>query len=276
MTHVNICADRLLGDRVNLSATLPQRNTITPKVLLRVPGVFYASRLPLSCANPMSEEKKALSNMRTKNWAVTMWLTEGRSVETLNELAQAMPNSWALQGQIEQGTDSDDKLHAQLMLNTEFTRGTRIAKFFPNCHISEARNKFALKEYVHKDRTRVGEFKSVENRSPQWSVVCDKFFDYLVAQELPPRVDEHDENVKYHLWDKFIGLSIREGMRVDIIGVNPQYRSCINKYWSDYLWCAFARKASVDKTTDRQNDKEDVVAGGGVLSVKISKIVSPP
>jgi len=224
----------------------------------------------------MIQEKKDLSEMRTTKWSVTLWLTEGRSVETLHQLAQAMPNHWALEGQIEQGLDSQDRLHAQLFLKTEFTRGTRIAKFFPSCHISEARNPFALKAYVHKEATRVAEFKSVENRSPQWSVVCDRFFDYLVALPLPPIIMERDEEVKYSLWDRFIGLSIEEGMRVDIIGVNPQYRSCINKYWANYMRCAFVRKASVDKTTDRQNDETDVVAGGGILHVQIPRIVNPP
>lgn len=213
--------------------------------------------------------------MKTNAWAITYWLTEGRSVDTLNELVQAMPNNWAMEGQIEQGHDSDDRLHAQLLLKTEQTRGTRIAKFFPNCHISEAKNRFALKSYVHKEDTRVDVFKSVENRSPQWSVVCDKFFDYLVANPMgSPPILEKDEEVKYVWWDRFIGLSIEEGMRVELIGVNPQYRSCINKYWANFYRQARTRAdPSIDKKTDRQTD---VVEGGGVLRVQIPRIVRPP
>jgi len=169
---------------------------------------------------------KKLCDMKTSKWCITYWLTEGRTVQDLDALVQAMPTDWHLEGQIEQGTDSQDKLHAQLFLKTPQTRGTRIAKFFPHCYIDEARNPFALVKYVHKEETRVAEFKTVENRSPQWSVVCDKFFDYLVANQ-PQSCYQTEDMVRLNLWDEFIKISIMEGMRVDVIGVNPQYRCCI-------------------------------------------------
>lgn len=204
-----------------------------------------------------------------------MWMTEGRTTETLDSLVQAMPNDWALEGQIEQGTDSQDKLHAQLYLRTPQCRGTRIAKFFPNCYIDEARNPFALKNYVHKQETRVAEFKTVENRSPQWSVVCDKFFDWMVA-ERPHAIYEKSDEDRYKLWDEFIGLSIREGMRVDIIGVNPQYRSCISRYWDAYWYCADQRTMSsstpIDKKTDRQS-LPDPVAPPPILKKCLSALI---
>lgn len=200
--------------------------------------------------------------MKTGRWCITMWLTEGRTTETLDALTQAMPNNWAVEGQIEQGVDSQEKLHAQLYLKTPQCRGSRVAKFFPNCYIDEARNPFALKNYVHKEETRVAEFKTIENRSPQWSVVCDKFYDWLVVNQ-PARVYEQDDERKLKLWDEFIGLSIREGMRIDVIGVNPQYRSCIIRYWDAYVHCAEQRTMSstpsIDEKTDRQT-LEKVVA----------------
>jgi len=178
----------------------------------------------------MTEGKKqSIHAMRTTRWSITYWLTEGRTQETLETLVQAMPGDWALEGQIEKGTDSEGKLHAQLFLKTPQTRGSRILKFFPNSHIEEARNAFALQNYVHKDDTRVAEFKTVENRSPQWRIVRDKFYDWLV--ETKQATLHLDELEKYHLWDRFIILSLKEKMEVDLIGVNPQYRSCINKYW---------------------------------------------
>lgn len=208
--------------------------------------------------------------MKSSKWCITMWLTEGRTVDTLNELVSAMPTNWSLEGQIEQGVDSQQKLHAQLYLKTEQTRGTKITKYFPNCYIDEAKNPFALANYVHKEDTRVAEFKTVENRSPQWSVVCDKFFDWLLTQQTYSQF-EHDENKKYMAWDTFIGISIEEGMRVDIIGVNPQYRSCINKYWSNYYKVALARAPPVD----RQTDKTDPSPGGGVFKPRSRNVVAP-
>lgn len=200
--------------------------------------------------------------MKTGRWCITMWLTEGRTTETLDALTQAMPTDWALEGQIEQGVDSQEKLHAQLFLKTPQCRGSRIAKFFPNCYIDEARNPFALKNYVHKEETRVAEFRTIENRSPQWSVVCDKFYDWLVVNQ-PARVYEQDDERKLKLWDEFIGLSIREGMRIDVIGVNPQYRSCIIRYWDAYVHCAEQRTMSSTPSIDEKTDRrtlEKVVA----------------
>lgn len=215
----------------------------------------------------MTSEKKRLSEMKTTTWSLTHWLTEGRTMDSLNELVQNMPNDWALQGQIEQGIDSQNRLHAQLFLKTPQTRGTRIAKFFPHTHIEEAMNRFALQNYVHKTDTRVAEFKTVENRSPQWAVVSDKFFDWVLREKTDNGFFGVPDEERLKLWDTFIGLSIREGMRIDIIGVNPQYRSCIIRYWSDYIEFAKTR-ASVDKCLDKDKDKTEVVAGGGTPCVK--------
>lgn len=161
-----------------------------------------------------------------------MWLTEntGYTIETINQFAQAMPNDWSLEGQLEQGHDSG-KLHYQLLLKTPQTRGSRIAKFFPKCDIDEARKFHALQNYVHKEDTRVAEFKTIENRSPQWKIVRAKFFEWLITNEPQSTMFGTIEDERMRLWDKFIGISLEEGMEVDVIGVNPQYRSCIQKYW---------------------------------------------
>jgi len=177
----------------------------------------------------MTDKEKALCDIRATKWSITYWLTEGRTQETLEALVQSMPGDWSLEGQIEKGTDSEGKLHAQLFLKTPQSRGTRIKKFFPNSHIEEARNAFALQTYVHKEDTRVAEFKTVENRSPQWRVVRDKFYDWLVETK---QASYHlDELEKLHLWDKFVIVSLKEKMEIDVIGVNPQYRLCIKLYW---------------------------------------------
>lgn len=196
----------------------------------------------------MSDVTKPPSSMRATAWCITMWLTEntGYTPETINQFTQAMPNDWSLEGQMEMGKDSTGKLHYQLLLKTPQTRGSRVQKFFPKCYIDEAHKYHALKTYVHKEDTRVAEFKTVENRSPQWSVVCDKFFDYIVREQPECSMFGVADEERMKLWDKFIGLSIEEGMRVDVIGVNPQYRSCIGRYWLNYIRVAQTR-VPVDK-----------------------------
>lgn len=205
----------------------------------------------------MSEEKKRLCEMRATAWCITMWLTDetGYTPESIHILTQAMPNDWSLEGQMEMGKDSQGKLHYQLLLKTPQTRGTRVAKFFPKCYIDEAHKFHALKAYVHKVDTRVEEFKTVENRSPQWKVVRNKFFDWLLSEQPEIGFFGVVEEERMRLWDKFIGLSLREGMEVDIIGVNPQYRSCIQRYWQDNIYMAQTRATPVDKI-DRQTNSQ--------------------
>lgn len=202
----------------------------------------------------MSAGKK-LCDMKTGKWCITMWLTDGRTLDTLNELVALMPQNWRLEGQIEQGHSTDDKLHAQLFLITEQTRGTKVAKYFPHCYIDEAKNPFALKNYVHKEDTRVAEFKTIENRSPQWFQVCDKMFDWYIQEYSEELFFGIDDDEKLRRWDRFIGISLEEGMRVDIIGVNPQYRSCILRYWTNYMRLAIRRQ------TDRQTKKLSAEGG---------------
>lgn len=222
--------------------------TTSPQVLLR-PQLFLdilgnTTMSHFEAYQKMSETKKQPHQMKTTRWCITYWLTEGRSLDSLNELVANMPQNWSLEGQIEQGHDKDDKLHAQLFLKTEQTRGTKIQKYFPDCYIDEAQNPFALKNYVHKKDTRVAEFKTVENRSPQWRLVVEKFADWLVLSRAH---NQHDDQQRLELWDSFILESIKEGMNIDIIGVNPQYRSCIVRYWDAYVYKALHRQ--IDRQT---------------------------
>lgn len=184
--------------------------------------------------------------MKTSKWCITYWLTDDRTLDTLNELVANMPTTWSLEGQIEQGHDSDHKLHAQLFLKSEQTRGTKIAKYFPDCYIHEAKNPFALQKYVHKEETRVAEFKTVENRSPQWRLVVEKFSDWLILNQAH---NQHDDQQRLELWDSFIIQSLKEGMNIDIIGVNPQYRSCIIRYWDAYVYQALHRQKDRQTTS---------------------------
>jgi len=204
----------------------------------------------------MTDENLTPSQMKGTKWCITYWLTEGRTLDTLNQLVASMPSNWHLEGQIEQGLCKQNKLHAQLYLKTEHTRGTKIAKFFPNAYLSPAKNPFALEEYVHKVESRVGEFKTVENRSPQWKVVRQMFFKWYASTFAEQTVFKVTDDEKMVYWDRFIGISLEEGMEIDLIGVNPQYRSCIMRYWENCLRIAI----SVDRQTDRQEDPPKVVA----------------
>jgi len=217
------------------------------------------------------------SEMKAAKWCITYWLTDDRTLETLQTLVDNMPSNWHLEGQIEQGHSTDDKLHAQLFLKTEHTRGTKVAKHFPNCYLDTAQNPFALKNYVHKKDTRIAEFKTVENRSPQWREVRKVFFKWYATtypNQVTFGITDEDKMV---YWDRFIGISLEDGMEIDLIGVNPQYRSCIMRYWHNALRMALSeiQPPSIDKQTDRQ-DLHPPSPGGGGSGVKKVKIRVAP
>lgn len=187
---------------------------------------------------------------RATLWSLTVWMppyTEDSAKEMLERVAQQNPK-WVIEGQLEKGGESG-KLHYQLMVKTPQVRHSALRKAFPSCHIEEARNRKALEQYVHKDDTRVGEFKTIENRFPTWPVVRDKFVKWLVDNHNPD--DYFYSENRLDIWDIFIGMSIKEGVECDLIGVNPQYRSCIMKYFTAYV--SRYRQTSVDNSqTDSQ------------------------
>lgn len=220
------------------------------------------------------KNKSPLSSMKATFWSLTHWLTDGRTREGFDMLVANMPSNWAIEGQIEQGRSEDGRVHCQMLLKTPQTRGTRIGKFFPSTHIEAGRKFFALKNYVHKEETRVEEFKTVENRSPQWHVVRDRFYEWYVTEHADQLTFNVDDEEKLKYWDIFIGISLEEGMNVDVLGVNPQYRSCIMRYWTNMVRRTLSKNppTSVDKCLDKTkaaalpgSAKGSEAAGGGYI-----------
>jgi len=168
-----------------------------------------------------------------------------------------MPEEFHLEGQIEFGEDSQG-LHAQLYLKTPWIRASKVMKTFPKIHVEVARNRIALKNYVHKEETRVGDFKTIEARAPpQWNQIILLFADW-VREYFPNIPDDPPEERKYFLWDEFIRDKIMEGMKIDIIGVNPQYRSCVQKYWTAYMYLSANKPPPLDNADRQTTDKQDV------------------
>lgn len=175
------------------------------------------------------------------------------------ETACANNPKWSVEGQLEKGSTSEGKLHYQLMVKTPQVRHSALRKAFPSCHIEEARNAKALENYVHKEETRVGEFKTVVPTFIKWEVLRSKFFEWLVkTEDVGIHSYQHDYE-RLAKWDEFIGLSIEEGMEVDLMGVNPQYRSCISRYWTSYV------RRQID--TDRQTFVDESQTDTPVLSL---------
>lgn len=188
---------------------------------------------------------------RASNWSVTLNMKNISQERCEDYIEAAKGLGWGIEGQIEEGEEGTR--HYQLLVKTPQIRFSAVKKVFPTAHIEKARNIAALKKYVHKSDTRVEEFKTVENRFVQFKDIRDKFFEWVLATYYQDEEVDLPEQDYMTIWDKFIGISITEGIECDVIGVNPQYRSCIMRYWKSYV------RRQIDRQTDRQTETSSEV-----------------
>lgn len=164
-------------------------------------------------------------------WSVTCNLRTVARTTVDDSITRARSLGWGVEGQIEQGAEGTQ--HYQLLLRTPQVRFSAVKKVFPTAHIELARNVKALQNYVHKEESRVEALKTVEVTYLTYPMVRNKFFAWFVDEYPDYDIRDADERLQY--WDRFIGLSITEGMDCDLIGMNPQHRGCISKYWYSYI-----------------------------------------
>lgn len=202
-----------------------------------------------------------MTTEKSSAFSLTVWMppyTEETAKEMLARAQQLHPR-WSIEGQMEKGHKSG-KLHYQLMVKVKGgqERLSALRKAFPSCHVEVARNTTALEQYVHKQDTQVAEFKKIECAFVRWPDLRKKFFEWMISNEDVMSLSYTSDEDKMSKWDEFIGLSIEEGMEVDVMGVNPQYRSCIIRYWDSYArrGVELLRQMSNDKL--RQTDTQEV------------------
>jgi len=175
---------------------------------------------------------------RATKWSVTINLKTVKKDTAESCISTARQKGWNVFGQLEVGDEGTE--HFQLAVATPQLRFSAIKKVFPTAHIEVAKDWTALLKYVHKEDTR--KEKMIEMNFVSYQMVRDKFFDFILttnyAQPEFPLLDE----TKTFLWDSFIGHSLENGIECDLVGVNPQYRSCITKYWSSYLVLSLRRQ----------------------------------
>lgn len=196
---------------------------------------------------------------RASCWSVTAFYdTEHTPSKQTREyqIEDARRHGWVVEGQSER-CPTTGHLHFQLIVKTPQVRARAVMNAFPSAEIQIARNEHALEAYVHKEETRDGVLKSVKV-AISWTNVCDKFFEWVECMGYDT---ETNFERRLELWDEFINDSIAQGVRCELIGVNPQYRSCIGKYWSG-MFRSYGSKqkdtTSVDRQTDRQTEEVSV------------------
>lgn len=196
------------------------------------------------------------SKVRATCWSVTCNLknVSRATVESCMEAARS--KGWGVQGQVEVGAEGTE--HFQLMIRTPQERFSALKKVFPTAHIEVARNPKALEQYVDKEDTCKEKLKKIEVTFLTYPQVRKQFFQWVVTHDPPfPPYLNHDGRLD--AWDQFIGLSIEEGMDVDLIGMNPQHRGCICKYWRSYVAREVASRQPEDHSQSSQSDTQEVV-----------------
>lgn len=202
--------------------------------------------------------------VRSTNWSVTAFYdtpnTPSKSTREF-QIEDARRKGWIVSGQVEKCPDTGS-LHFQLSVKTPQVRARALMDAFPHAEVQVARNPTALDNYVHKEETRVEELKKV-SIAITWSNVCDKFFDWIYQSDVDELWKTRDYEKRLNLWDQFIDESIGHGIRCELIGVNPQYRSSIQKYWNGMCLQAQGRRQDrhEDRTSvdnDRQTDSQEV------------------
>lgn len=191
---------------------------------------------------------------RATKWSITAFFDTDKtpSKQTREfQIEDARRKGWIVEGQVEE-CPKTKHLHFQLYVKTPQVRARALMDAFPQCEVQIARNGDALENYVHKEDTRVEEMKKV-SVAISWSNVCDKFFEWVIEYG---EVHVMDQQRRIDLWDEFIDQSIGEGIRCELIGANPQYRSCIMKYWKGM--CRQARQKTDIHVDNRQTDSQEV------------------
>ena len=218
--------------------------------------------------------------MGTKPWSLvlrTMDTTKRGTIwsvtinnPTKEDTDGTLPPGWSLEGQYEKG-EQNGTLHFQGLLKTTQVRFSAVKRQFPRARIELARNPAALKEYVHKEETRVGEFNKTEtpNIFQVQTSVCKLWVkeEYEAIRDRLADMNKKDAVLIYV--DTIVDNMIKSGLRgIEFISINPMWRSS----WSRHAHAILHRHAlpapvETDRQTDTSVDGEDASiadAGPGV------------
>lgn len=190
---------------------------------------------------------------RASAWSLTI---NNPSKDDEECIALVRQKGWRVEGQKEQGKEGT--VHYQLYLKTPQVRFSAVKKTFPRAHIEVARNASALRNYVNKEETRISQLPVGQDRYPSLSKFWCLIYDELCDSHEGPAEDVVDwssksKQSKLVMFDAAVESLIFKGYYVETLAVNPQTRSCFEKYAE-----AILKRAYADRQTDRQDDVECV------------------
>lgn len=196
------------------------------------------------------------TNQRATAWSVVINNPTNSDEECIN---QARQRGWQVEGQMEKGENGTP--HYQLFVKTPQVRFSAVKKMFPRAHIDEARNVAALKQYVNKEETRIGELPTQSEFYPSLAKFWILFTNWYDNVKFP------SGDASYHpapygeaalsILDEFVADIITKGYHVETMGVNPQIRSCVKNYLEAILIRSRNEETNIHRQTDRQTDGEN-------------------
>lgn len=203
-----------------------------------------------------------MTDNRATAWSVTINMKNVSQTTADECINQARARGWSVEGQLEQGEQGTQ--HYQLLVRTPQTRFSALKKAFPTAHIEAARNLAALKEYVHKSDTRVGQLKPQSDRYPSitkmWELIWGDWLDkeHFVDDRATARTYADcyipkGEKARLNYLDEAGADLIRQGYYVEQHIVNPQVRSSFVKFAPE-LAERTIMKMNADRQTDRQTE----------------------
>jgi len=110
------------------------------------------------------DKHKKMSTQRHSIWSITI---NNPTPADEEDIARARQKGWKVEGQLEKGENGTP--HYQLMVSSGQVRFSAVKKAFPRAHIEPARNPVALKQYVEKEDTKIGELTSESKHYPSLS-----------------------------------------------------------------------------------------------------------
>lgn len=203
------------------------------------------------------------TTVRANHWSLTINNPTEQDEANINLARQ---RGWKIEGQLEKGQEGTP--HYQLLLHTPQVRFAAVKKVFPRAHIEVARNLDALREYVHKEETRLEELKPQSYKYPTvhtlykryllWLDKLERLHNDLMHLSITKILDKADGNYDFAQdmfvdnfpfprkedylpkWKIFIAFQIEQGVYIDQIATNPQILSFVKEYTRSILLRAFS------------------------------------
>lgn len=220
------------------SGTLQKLNETHPLVL-------RVSSRKMDCCQPTNKTLQMSTTVKSTYWSLTI---NNPTQQDDENIVLAIQKGWKITGQKEAGENGT--IHYQAMLHTpNQTRFSAVKKIFPRAHIEIAKNPIALRQYVEKEETRIGQLTEESRYYPTlskyWILITEILIeDSISLSYLKRKMDSQNITLERALFDIgglenydladldfATGQLIRLGYHVETIAVNPSTRSA----WKNYF-----------------------------------------